>query len=471
MVNFYQRKFFPKIILKNIFNFFQKAAFVYPTALDKGIIMSWKSPKLYEFFIKGINALSKEIDFIGWDECLDFQFFEAKKMCVCCIKSEGSISEIFTLNLEDYTTINTAIKVRVKEDALRLVRSQGDNLYLKTNHKEITIYFDIDTKMRGKILRIHGFLGNEIVDFLPVGLNRMIVVTLDGNLGYHEFNEKDAVFGRISEKFELDLIDRERCNCITVCPYGKFAAVSTILTEHGKDLLSRLFFLEITKDNHFEILEIVDYSATEYGKEDGSYFSCLSLEFYHGQYPLLLALQRSSKNLLFSYTFRGTLNEYNEHYELHNSSCLMMKFFKNTLTSIDETGVISKIKFVKKEKSKKISRFNLKPIDEDLRNSLLGEDGKRKKKIKLNKSTTGLKNKRRKGGKRSSRERLQMMDSGKSYISKSLGNVREAKLKNKYDLTEDHYIDPDGVDFTRKKPSTLKSADIDNKKDIEEEDF
>lgn len=291
--------------------------------------MSWKSPKLYEFYIKGINALSKEIDFIGWEECLDYQYFPSKNISICCIKSEdGNHAELFTLNHEDYTTINTTIKVKIREDVLRIVKSQNENLYLKTGHKEITVYFDVDTKMRGKILRLHNFDGDEISDFVPVGLNRVIVLSLDGYLGYHEFDEKEALHGKISENFKFELLARERTNCVAVCPYGRFAAVSTVLNSNGKNLLSRLFFLEIVKENNnFKTLEIIDYSATDYGKEEASCFSSLNLDFYHGDYPLLFALQQNSKNLLFSYTFRGALNEYNEHYELHNSNCIMMKFF------------------------------------------------------------------------------------------------------------------------------------------------
>jgi hypothetical protein len=38
-------------------------------------MISSEPPKLFEYFLKGINALSKEIDFIGWEHCLDFQYY------------------------------------------------------------------------------------------------------------------------------------------------------------------------------------------------------------------------------------------------------------------------------------------------------------------------------------------------------------------------------------------------------------
>lgn len=444
--------------------------------------MSWKSPKLYEFYIKGINALSKEIDFIGWEECLDFQYLESKKLCICCIKSEGTFCDIFTLNLQDYTTINTAIKVRIREEVLKIIKSQGDNLYLKTAMKEVSIYFDVDTKMRGKILRVRGFDGDEIADFVPVGMNRLFVAMLDGSLGYHEFSEKEAVFGKISHSFKLDLLKRERCNCVAVCPYGRYAAVSTVMTTYGKDLLSKLFFLEINENNDMDILEIIDYSAADFSTEDGSYFSSISLDFYHGDFPLVFAIQHNGRNMLFSYTFRGSLNEYNEHYELHNSPCLNLKFSKNVLTSVDENGVISKVKFVKRD-PKKISKFSLTPIEDDLRNSILSGDSsirpaKKKERSRASlKSIKGSNSKRKKeiNVKKSNKKRtLERKNSHRSMLSKSVGNVKGLKDK-KFNFEENPGIDDDELNFKKKDPITLKSAEgrdlYRNEKKIEDEDF
>ena len=78
--------------------------------------MSSVPPKLYEFMIKGINALSKETDFIGWKECLDFAFFPNKNVAVFAIRKSDSSAKIFTLDYEAYNSNNTRIKVPLLDD-------------------------------------------------------------------------------------------------------------------------------------------------------------------------------------------------------------------------------------------------------------------------------------------------------------------------------------------------------------------
>jgi hypothetical protein len=368
------------------------AAFIQPTSKKNGAIMAWQSPKLYEYFIKGINALSKEIDFIGWEECLDFVYYYEIGLCICCIKTGQLEAQIYTLDTKEYVTMSTGIKVFACEESIHLVRKQGLNLFVKTDKDCISVYFRVNDKLRGKIMRVKNIPGNNIADFRPVGMNRLATLSLDGVINMLEFSKIDSIYGQISVPFKLSLNKSERCHSLAVCPLGKYALVSIVRESSGKDLNSKLVFLEFDDQEGFSVLECVKFHNTDYDYEDGSYFSGLSLDFYHGKYPLVLAQQYNSTGLLFSYIFNGeNLIEYHEHYQLHNSPCLQLVKFEDTLNSVDENGNVSRIKFVEPEKSQEYLIAQKKKMmmiraKEEMERKKLEEAAKAMKKSKLDKS-------------------------------------------------------------------------------------
>lgn len=102
-------------------------------------MISSEPPKLFEYFLKGINALSKEIDFIGWEHCLDFQYYKEKKIVVCSIKVEDEKCEVYFLDVKDYVTIGSGILLPIGflASASKQIDRKGGNLYLRTDLNEI----------------------------------------------------------------------------------------------------------------------------------------------------------------------------------------------------------------------------------------------------------------------------------------------------------------------------------------------
>lgn len=102
-------------------------------------MISSEPPKLFEYFLKGINALSKEIDFIGWEHCFDFQYYQEKSLVVCSIKVEEEKCEIYLLDVKDYVTVGSGILLPIGflGIASKMIDRQGKNLYLRTALNEI----------------------------------------------------------------------------------------------------------------------------------------------------------------------------------------------------------------------------------------------------------------------------------------------------------------------------------------------
>lgn len=292
------------------------ASFINARSNKKGVIMAWNPPKLYEYQIKGINALSKEIDFTGWEECLDFEFFREMNLAICLIKTDSHESEVYTLDIESYTTMSTGIKCEISEEVVKILARKNESLFIKTGKNELSIYFKISPTLKGRIIRIKHIEGNNLAFFDPVGKNRLVTISQDGALVYYEYNAKEAKYGIVSAETFLPLYSKERCNVVKGCRKGKYFVVTTILetTSHIEVLNRLILFLFNEKTKHFEQLAEIDFNNTEYSRNDYSYFSDINMDFYHGKYPIILAAQCGNPNLLFSYIFDGTeLNEFSEH--------------------------------------------------------------------------------------------------------------------------------------------------------------
>lgn len=313
--------------------------------MKRGYIMSRSPPRLYEYILKGINALSKEIEFYGWEECQDFQYFSAKNLIACCIKSSSKFCKLYTIDTKDYVTISTGILVPISPHSDRLIQRQGNNLFVKSEKKQISVYFNINDRMRCKFMRISQ-KGDEIVDFTPVGNNRILLLTKEGIIVYQEFSFKKATHGEIS-RFTLELGQNEFCRTMNVCGKGRFVGVGTYEQFKNNRLLKKVYLIEVDDDDDdMELLDHVDYAKKPYSREDGSYLSIINMDFYFGDYPLLIVAQYAGDGLMFSYVMKGgKLRPYDTHMRLHNNVALRMVRIGSMLTSIDYNGNISRIKF------------------------------------------------------------------------------------------------------------------------------
>jgi len=308
--------------------------------------MGWKPPNLYQYFAKGINALTKEIEFIGWEECVDFEVFQDLQICVIAIRNEETFSNLFTLDLNEFETTKTRVKIPVNEEAIRFLRKQAGNLYVKTGDQEVSIYGNINLKLQCRVVRIKQIPGSYLQDFVPCGMNRLTTLSLDGKLVLYEFSLLDSNFGSIGNCHQIKLQNGEICSTLSSCIKARFITVTTKRLQSGRSVISRLFLYEVEKNGEFKLLSIFDFKNLDNCQEEGSFFTSVSLDYYHGEYPLIIGNQRIGDNLIFVLVFNGAeIVEYSEQHKVYTSTSSPFSYYNKELYSVDENGNISKISF------------------------------------------------------------------------------------------------------------------------------
>jgi hypothetical protein len=61
------------------------ASFISCRDIKKGFTITSKPLQIFEIFLKGIYALSKEIDFADLENCTDFLYFKENNMAIAAI--------------------------------------------------------------------------------------------------------------------------------------------------------------------------------------------------------------------------------------------------------------------------------------------------------------------------------------------------------------------------------------------------
>lgn len=235
--------------------------------------------------------------------------------------------------------------------------------------------------MRGKMIKISSIPGDEVTDFVPVGVNRVVAISGDGRISYFEFMPKTFLYGQIAVSKDklFDLDEEEICNCMNVCSKGHYMVVCTLRRTGSSDniqhLLSRIFLLKIvdptiikmrkTASNpgsgkkqffnrkpkiSFKILDTLDFRKSKFSNFDGSFISNVNMQLYKGISPLILACQHGAENMMFSFTIDPETDKFKPFknpLSIHKGYTMGWRsgLLGSMLTSIDDEGNITRIKF------------------------------------------------------------------------------------------------------------------------------
>lgn len=230
--------------------------------------------------------------------------------------------------------------------------------------------------MRGNMIKISNIPGEEVTDFTPVGINRLMTISGDGIISYFEFTAKIFNYGKIavSKKKLFKLDEDEICNCLSVCSKGHYLVLATLKRLPKYDdlehKLSRVFLLKIvdptiiktrkttsTPDKKskkpkisFKILDTLDFRKSKFSKFDGSFISNINMQLYKGISPLILMCQHGAENMMFSFFIDEQTNKFKPFknpISLHkgNTQGWRSGLLGSMLTSIDDEGNIARIKF------------------------------------------------------------------------------------------------------------------------------
>jgi hypothetical protein len=228
------------------------------------------------------------------------------------------------------------------------------------------------------MIKISNIPGEEVTDFSPIGINRIITISGDGIISYFEFIPKTSFYGQIaiSKKNFFNLEEDEICNVMSVCSKGHYMVVSTLKRSGNYDnieqRLSRIFLLKIVDPTiikirkttstpgsnsknrkakiSFKILDTLDFRKSKFSNFDGSFISNINMQLYKGISPLILVCQHGAENMMFSFTIDSNTNKFKPFknpVSIHKGYTQGWRsgLLGSMLTSIDDEGNIARIKF------------------------------------------------------------------------------------------------------------------------------
>jgi len=267
--------------------------------------------------------------------------------------NEDKPKRILTFNTNLFQKIKTEITLTGVYWTSNIIRRNQDQslLFIRTGSRDIRIFSEINENLDGKSMLITKIPGDKIGDFYPFGKNKIITASYDGFITIIEYNIETEEFKFISE---TDYATRmgEYFRCGAICPRGKFFAYSTKMNGY----IARLVFYEIMDDFSIQLLDAVDYDKTQYAQESASNMSSLCMDFYCGEYPLIVGLMEQAQNYCFMYKFDGKAlvnfdgEQEGGHLEgYHTNEVMRIQKRGKFLYSIDESGVLKRTSFVDKE--------------------------------------------------------------------------------------------------------------------------
>ena len=153
---------------------------------------------------------------------------------------------------------------------------EENNLYIQTSPTTITICQDINSTGLSAKVDVITKNSKKIVDFVPLGLNKLITLHHDSMIILYKFN--NLVSKKVSEYNLRDLetnFDDLEVATVAVCQRNLYVVVSA--HNHTNGSKRRLYLLKIDSEDEFQLLTIKEYGFEEPMRNT---YLAISIDFY-----------------------------------------------------------------------------------------------------------------------------------------------------------------------------------------------
>jgi hypothetical protein len=319
--------------------------------------MTYNGSYVYEYEIteeEGKINIMKKVDFSKKKSlikkargCHEFVYYKDTKIGI--YMNEDKPKRILTFNANLFQKVKTDITLTGVYWTSNIIRRTRDLslLLIRTASREIKIFSTVTPKLDGHFLQISKIPGDKVADFYPFGKNKILTASFDGFITIIQYDTVSDSFSFLSTT-EVEVRSGEYFRCGAICQQGKYFAYSTKMNGY----IARLFFYELQEDYSVKLLDAVDYQGTKYAEESASNLSSICLDFYCGEFPLLVGVQEQALNYCFLYRFDGKklvgfLEGEVEHLEgYHQHEVMRVRKVGGFLYSIDESGLLKRTSFV-----------------------------------------------------------------------------------------------------------------------------
>lgn len=212
-----------------------------------------------------------------------------------------------------------------------------DHLFLKTNKKEITILQDVSISNYKSSTILTQSEGDIIIDFQILDFNRILTLTFDGYLTLFEFfpsyySSSDTSFltnsgknsnestrdkslpssggyfkklNQLNLKLKKDENTKESGFSLAVCSKNQYVVVCSC-NQADDSRLYKLYMLKISpihESSQFNILSVLDFQGSFLAEKSESYFYDIRMDFYFGNWPLIVGVQQDFEHKFISFLF------------------------------------------------------------------------------------------------------------------------------------------------------------------------
>lgn len=229
----------------------------------------------------------------------------------------------------------------------QLMKSEDESvLILNKNDKSIIVFFEEDFETNkfnfGKLIHIKSIVGNEIRSIHCINSNHIAVVSADGFLSVYMLLKQKQTYKTL-KMVKLPLTMDEEISCFAIGKKRDYITVASTLNLKPY----RLFIFALDRFNFPSYVTEMDLSGEYYSKHDLSFFQDISMEYYIGDNPIILASQYDGDNLIVPFIFDGEEIGYLTNPKVYHSNvfCKYSYFEGNeSLWSVDKNGTIKVLK-------------------------------------------------------------------------------------------------------------------------------
>lgn len=238
----------------------------------------------------------------------------------------------------------------------RILRADryGNNLFLKTKNKIISILFNIDVEKFEFKGEIKIASGDSIIDFCPVENDRLLILTMNGVLMLYSYNlseELEFKFNLLSKQQVEFETKGEKSFTLSLCSKSKYVTICTCDTAHNSRL-KKLVVFEIQIDEILVKKAQRSFEGHKIANLNESYFYSLNTENYLDGDLMIVGVQHDEKHRLCSFLLKGSdIVTFQDPVDYHEKNCFRLGYLDGEFFSLDDQGILNRVSVIEDQAS------------------------------------------------------------------------------------------------------------------------
>ena len=266
---------------------------------------------------------------------IGFVYEEDSEKLLKFFKNSNELLPVYKTKLYDGCNCRQLSK---SPDNQTLILNKGDNsiVLFRANSGPGSPSFDWDYP-----IVIESIAGKEVRSAKSLGNEHIVTISDDGFMAVYYFSFEDLT--TIAVRYtKLPLKEDEEVSCMAICCRGEYMAVASSFNLKA----SQLFVFRVERGCKPVIAARASVKDEPYSAESLSFFQDLNMDYYIGDYPVMLGFQYDAENMMVPYVFDGEDISYLSPPQIYHSNMVGKCVFvegDRSVWSADKNGTIKKL--------------------------------------------------------------------------------------------------------------------------------